>query len=181
MFQGSSELKHGTDSCIQSGQKARGLTAGEVGSWQFPGRIWWKWGEEGNRVECIWEDREGKGIRGGEAKELTQLPFSGGHVSLKVSNDGPTLIGANASFSVALHFPKSQKVLPNGQVIWANNTIINGEYLSTSFPRFRIPGIPGISNELKESSPFSSSSCFFFFLQIIYVTHIHCRKIRKHR
>uniref|UniRef100_A0AC11B390 Premelanosome protein n=1 Tax=Ovis aries TaxID=9940 RepID=A0AC11B390_SHEEP len=50
----------------------------------------------------------------------------GGHVSLKVSNDGPTLIGANASFSVALHFPKSQKVLPNGQVIWANNTIING-------------------------------------------------------
>ena len=62
MFQGSSELKHGTDSCIQSGQKARGLTAGEVGSWQFPGRIWWKWGEEGNRVECIWEDREGKGI-----------------------------------------------------------------------------------------------------------------------
>lgn len=41
--QGSSELKHGTDSCIQSGQKARGLTAGEVGTWQFPGRIWWKW------------------------------------------------------------------------------------------------------------------------------------------
>ena len=102
-----------------------------------------------------------------------QLPFSGGHISLKVSNDGPTLIGANASFSIALHFPKSQKVLPDGQVIWANNTIINGEYLSASFPRSRIPGIP---NELKESS-----SSFFFFLQIIYVTHIHCRKIRKHR
>uniref|UniRef100_A0A8D1Z126 Premelanosome protein n=2 Tax=Sus scrofa TaxID=9823 RepID=A0A8D1Z126_PIG len=50
----------------------------------------------------------------------------GGRVSLKVSNDGPTLIGANASFSIALHFPKSQKVLPDGQVIWANNTIING-------------------------------------------------------
>lgn len=30
-----------------------------------------------------WEDREGKGIRGEEAKELTQLPFSGGHVSLE--------------------------------------------------------------------------------------------------
>ncbi|XP_047642824.1 melanocyte protein PMEL [Phacochoerus africanus] len=52
--------------------------------------------------------------------------WRGGRVSLKVSNDGPTLIGANASFSIALHFPKSQKVLPDGQVIWANNTIING-------------------------------------------------------
>uniref|UniRef100_A0A8C0CRA4 Premelanosome protein n=1 Tax=Balaenoptera musculus TaxID=9771 RepID=A0A8C0CRA4_BALMU len=50
----------------------------------------------------------------------------GGQVSLKVSNDGPTLLGANASFSIALHFPESQKVLSDGQVIWANNTIING-------------------------------------------------------
>ena len=48
--------------------------------------------------------------------------------------------------------------LPDGQVIWANNTIINGEYLSTSFPRSRIPGIP---NELKESS-----SSFFFFYKL---------------
>ncbi|XP_014642080.1 PREDICTED: melanocyte protein PMEL [Ceratotherium simum simum] len=52
--------------------------------------------------------------------------WRGGQVSLKVSNDGPTLVGANASFSIALHFPESQKVLPDGQVIWANNTIING-------------------------------------------------------
>uniref|UniRef100_A0A2K6EW06 Premelanosome protein n=2 Tax=Propithecus coquereli TaxID=379532 RepID=A0A2K6EW06_PROCO len=52
--------------------------------------------------------------------------WRGGQVSLKVSNDGPTLVGANASFSISLHFPGSQKVLPDGQVIWANNTIING-------------------------------------------------------
>ncbi|XP_069346308.1 melanocyte protein PMEL isoform X3 [Eulemur rufifrons] len=52
--------------------------------------------------------------------------WRGGEVSLKVSNDGPTLVGANASFSISLHFPGSQKVLPDGQVIWANNTIING-------------------------------------------------------
>nr|XP_010962194.2 melanocyte protein PMEL [Camelus bactrianus] len=52
--------------------------------------------------------------------------WRGGQVSLKVSNDGPTLVGANASFSIALQFPKSQKVLPDGQVIWTNNTIING-------------------------------------------------------
>uniref|UniRef100_A0A2K6K8T2 Premelanosome protein n=1 Tax=Rhinopithecus bieti TaxID=61621 RepID=A0A2K6K8T2_RHIBE len=53
----------------------------------------------------------------------------GGQVSLKVSNDGPTLIGANASFSIALNFPGSQKVLPDGQVIWVNNTIINGSQM----------------------------------------------------
>uniref|UniRef100_A0A8C6QYY7 Premelanosome protein n=1 Tax=Nannospalax galili TaxID=1026970 RepID=A0A8C6QYY7_NANGA len=52
--------------------------------------------------------------------------WRGGQVSLKVSNDGPTLTGANISFSTTLHFPESQKVLPDGQVIWANNTIING-------------------------------------------------------
>ncbi|XP_077769411.1 melanocyte protein PMEL isoform X3 [Canis aureus] len=58
----------------------------------------------------------------------TQRPdcWRGGQVSLKVSNDGPTLVGANASFSIALHFPESQKVLPDGQVVWANNTIIDG-------------------------------------------------------
>ncbi|XP_012877741.1 PREDICTED: melanocyte protein PMEL [Dipodomys ordii] len=52
--------------------------------------------------------------------------WRGGQVNLKISNDGPTLIGANASFSIALNFPESQKVLPDGQVIWANTTIING-------------------------------------------------------
>ncbi|KAG8510252.1 Melanocyte protein PMEL, partial [Galemys pyrenaicus] len=58
----------------------------------------------------------------------TQGPdcWKGGQVSLKVSNDGPTLIGATVSFSIVLNFPESQKVLPDGQVIWANNTIING-------------------------------------------------------
>lgn len=58
------------------------------------------------------------------------LGFPGGQVSLKVRNDGPTLVGANTSFSIALHFPGSQKVLPDGQVIWVNNTIINGKHLS---------------------------------------------------
>nr|XP_019597909.1 PREDICTED: melanocyte protein PMEL [Rhinolophus sinicus] len=58
----------------------------------------------------------------------TQGPdcWRGGPVALKVSNDGPTLVGANASFSITLHFPESQQVLPDGQVIWANDTVING-------------------------------------------------------
>ncbi|XP_037704171.1 melanocyte protein PMEL [Choloepus didactylus] len=52
--------------------------------------------------------------------------WRGGQVSLKISNDGPTLVGANASFSTALHFPESQKVLADGQIIWARNATING-------------------------------------------------------
>ncbi|XP_023563149.1 melanocyte protein PMEL isoform X2 [Octodon degus] len=55
--------------------------------------------------------------------------WRGGQVTPKVSNDGPTLLGANASFSIVLHFPESQKVLPNGQVVWANNTVINGSQM----------------------------------------------------
>ncbi|XP_005371224.1 melanocyte protein PMEL isoform X1 [Microtus ochrogaster] len=52
--------------------------------------------------------------------------WRGGQVSLEVRNDGPTLVGANASFSIALQFPERQKVLPDGQVVWANNTVLNG-------------------------------------------------------
>uniref|UniRef100_A0A667G1D8 Premelanosome protein n=1 Tax=Lynx canadensis TaxID=61383 RepID=A0A667G1D8_LYNCA len=66
--------------------------------------------------------------------------WRGGQVSLKVSNDGPTLVGANASFSIALHFPESQKVLTDGQVIWANNTIINGSQVWGGEPVY--PQVP---------------------------------------
>ncbi|CAK6443325.1 unnamed protein product [Pipistrellus nathusii] len=52
--------------------------------------------------------------------------WRGGPVALKVRSDGPTLVGANVSFSISLHFPESQKVLPDGQVIWSNDTIVNG-------------------------------------------------------
>lgn len=70
-----------------------------------------------------------------------QLPFPGGPVALKVRSDGPTLVGANVSFSISLHFPESQKVLPDGQVIWSNDTIINGEYLYPK-PSFLCPNSP---------------------------------------
>ncbi|XP_022378684.1 melanocyte protein PMEL isoform X1 [Enhydra lutris kenyoni] len=66
--------------------------------------------------------------------------WRGGQVSLKVSNDGPTLVGANASFSIVLHFPESQKVLPDGQVVWANNTIINGSQVWRGQPVY--PQVP---------------------------------------
>ncbi|XP_037370844.1 melanocyte protein PMEL [Talpa occidentalis] len=67
--------------------------------------------------------------------------WRGGQVSLKVSNDGPTLVGAMASFSIVLNFPESQKVLPDGQVIWANNTVVNGSQVWGGQPVY--PQEPG--------------------------------------
>ncbi|XP_043823979.1 melanocyte protein PMEL isoform X2 [Dromiciops gliroides] len=52
--------------------------------------------------------------------------WRGGEVTLEVSNDAPTLTGAQVSFSIILHFPPSQQVLPNGHIIWASNGTING-------------------------------------------------------
>uniref|UniRef100_A0A4X2M9M2 Premelanosome protein n=1 Tax=Vombatus ursinus TaxID=29139 RepID=A0A4X2M9M2_VOMUR len=52
--------------------------------------------------------------------------WKGGQVTLEVSNDAPTLTGAHVSFSIILHFPPSQKVLPNGHITWAGNGTING-------------------------------------------------------
>ncbi|XP_075408937.1 melanocyte protein PMEL [Tenrec ecaudatus] len=60
--------------------------------------------------------------------------WRGGQVALKVSNDGPTLLGANASFSITLHFPGSQKVLQDGQVVWANNATFNGSQVREGQP-----------------------------------------------
>lgn len=72
--QGSLQLKPGTGSCIQSGQKCRSLTAGEVGNWQFPGRAWMRRGARYG-LNGAWEDGKGKAIRGGKTKEsqLMQL------------------------------------------------------------------------------------------------------------
>ncbi|KAM6215445.1 melanocyte protein PMEL isoform 2-T2 [Rhynchocyon petersi] len=79
-----------------------------AGSRQLKGKVW------NRKLYPEWTE-----VKGSDC-------WRGGQVALKVSNDGPTLIGANASFSIALHFPESQRVLLDGQVIWANNATING-------------------------------------------------------
>lgn len=53
--------------------------------------------------------------------------FSGGEVTFNLKNDGPTLTGARATFSINLNFPPNQTVLPDGQVVWAQNCTINGK------------------------------------------------------
>ncbi|KAK1151354.1 melanocyte protein PMEL-like [Acipenser oxyrinchus oxyrinchus] len=60
--------------------------------------------------------------------------WRGGNVSLEVSNDGPTLTGAKATFTIQLRFPGNQTVLPDGQVVWAQNCTVNGTHFREGEP-----------------------------------------------
>uniref|UniRef100_A0A8C4W0E5 Premelanosome protein n=1 Tax=Gopherus evgoodei TaxID=1825980 RepID=A0A8C4W0E5_9SAUR len=56
------------------------------------------------------------------------LPLSlpGGTVTFDISNDAPTLTGARTTFAIALRFPSTQTVLPDGRVAWSQNCTVNG-------------------------------------------------------
>uniref|UniRef100_A0A3Q3RSI7 Premelanosome protein b n=1 Tax=Mastacembelus armatus TaxID=205130 RepID=A0A3Q3RSI7_9TELE len=51
--------------------------------------------------------------------------WKGGKVSFNVGNDSPTLTGAKVTFTIDLEFPHNQKVQPNGEVVWAEDCIVN--------------------------------------------------------
>lgn len=51
----------------------------------------------------------------------------GGRVIFNVANDSPTLTGAKVTFTINLEFPHNQKLLPNGDVVWAEDCVFNGE------------------------------------------------------
>ncbi|CAI5648556.1 unnamed protein product [Oreochromis niloticus] len=52
--------------------------------------------------------------------------WKGGKVTFNVGNDSPTLTGARVTFTIDLQFPRNQKVLPDGDVVWAEDCVING-------------------------------------------------------
>ncbi|XP_048097395.1 premelanosome protein b isoform X1 [Alosa alosa] len=51
----------------------------------------------------------------------------GGDVTFDVSNDAPTLTGAKITFTIGIRFPANQKVLPDGEVVWAENCTVDGK------------------------------------------------------
>ncbi|XP_047438190.1 premelanosome protein a isoform X2 [Mugil cephalus] len=53
--------------------------------------------------------------------------WSGGEVTFDLKNDAPTLTGARATFNINLNFPPNQTVLPDGQVVWAQNCTVDGQ------------------------------------------------------
>ncbi|XP_030590117.1 premelanosome protein b [Archocentrus centrarchus] len=58
--------------------------------------------------------------------------WKGGKVTFNVGNDSPTLTGARVTFTIDLQFPHNQKVQSDGEVVWAEDCIINGtKYLES--------------------------------------------------
>ncbi|GAA6216735.1 melanocyte protein PMEL-like [Lates japonicus] len=51
--------------------------------------------------------------------------WKGGRVSFNVGNDSPTLTGAKVTFTIDLEFPHNQRVQPDGDVVWAEDCIVN--------------------------------------------------------
>ena len=56
------------------------------------------------------------------------LVLTGGRVIFNVGNDSPTLTGAKITFTIDLEFPHNQRVQPNGDVVWAEDCVINGKH-----------------------------------------------------
>ncbi|XP_077075058.1 premelanosome protein b isoform X3 [Siphateles boraxobius] len=54
------------------------------------------------------------------------VALTSGQLKFEVGNDAPTLTGAKITFTIDIVFPHNQKVLPDGQVVWAKNGTING-------------------------------------------------------
>ncbi|XP_077431701.1 premelanosome protein b isoform X2 [Vanacampus margaritifer] len=52
--------------------------------------------------------------------------WKGGKVTFNVGNDSPSLTGAKVTFTIDLQFPHNQKVQSDGDVVWAQDCIING-------------------------------------------------------
>ncbi|XP_056113923.1 premelanosome protein b isoform X1 [Rhinichthys klamathensis goyatoka] len=57
---------------------------------------------------------------------LNKNSWTGGQLKFEVGNDAPTLTGAKITFTIDIVFPHNQKVLPDGQVVWAKNGTFNG-------------------------------------------------------
>ncbi|KAA8591471.1 hypothetical protein FQN60_002414 [Etheostoma spectabile] len=70
-----------------------------------------------NKMYPIWKD--------GDARYKDS--WKGGRVTFNVGNDSPTLTAAKVTFTIDLEFPHNQKVQPNGDVVWAEDCMVNAQ------------------------------------------------------
>ncbi|NWW28564.1 PMEL protein, partial [Falcunculus frontatus] len=75
----------------------------------------------------------------------------GGEVTFDISNDAPTMAGAQATFSIALRFPGNQTVLPDGRVVWSQNCTVNGTRVTRGDPVF--PEQPDATGAFPDGQP----------------------------
>ncbi|XP_074499465.1 premelanosome protein b [Sebastes fasciatus] len=77
-----------------------------------------------NKMYPIWKDGDPR----------YKDSWKGGKVTFNVGNDSPTLTAAKVTFTIDLEFPHNQKVQPNGDVVWAEDCIVNGTKYHESEP-----------------------------------------------
>lgn len=155
----SSVIRHGTPGCIRSGRT-------ETRDTKTPGKVdhWSDWPLKTGADGCV----------------SSHLPV-GGRVIFNVANDSPTLTGAKVTFTISLEFPHNQKVLPNGDVVWAEDCVLNGELSQTQLNVCFMSPVPPefvqpdwFIHPDSGLQSFSSSSCSqlsHWFQQIPGMTH----------
>ncbi|KAI4824491.1 hypothetical protein KUCAC02_012997 [Chaenocephalus aceratus] len=89
-----------------------------------------------NKMYPIWKD--------GDARYKDS--WKGGKVTFNVGNDSPTLTAAKVTFTIDLEFPHTQKVQPDGDVVWAE------EEMRTKYGESE-PVYPGQSSDLEAVFP----------------------------
>ncbi|XP_052450505.1 melanocyte protein PMEL-like [Carassius gibelio] len=82
--------------------------------------------------------------------------WTGGQLSFDVGNDAPTLTGAKITFTIDIVFPHNQKVLPDGQVVWAKNCTINGTQFHEGEPVYAEENSVGEWNAVFPNAPLLS-------------------------
>ncbi|CAL8326147.1 unnamed protein product [Merluccius merluccius] len=82
--------------------------------------------------------------------------WKGGKVTFNVGNDAPTLTGAKITFTIDLEFPHNQKVKPNGEVVWAEDCIINGTKYSESEPVYPTENVES-EGVFPDGAPFNNN------------------------
>ncbi|NWS64480.1 PMEL protein, partial [Chunga burmeisteri] len=93
-----------------------------------------------------------------EGTSQQQDCWRGGEVTFDISNDAPTMTGAEATFSIALRFPSTQAVLPDGHVVWNQNCTVNGTRVTQGelvFPEQPAEGTDGV---FPDGQPFPPSA-----------------------
>ncbi|XP_040510679.1 melanocyte protein PMEL isoform X8 [Gallus gallus] len=84
--------------------------------------------------------------------------WRGGDVTFDISNDAPTLVGARATFSIALRFPGTQTVLPDGRVVWSQNCTVNGTRMLQGDPVYPEQLAEGSDGVFPDGQPFPRSA-----------------------
>ncbi|NWI57299.1 PMEL protein, partial [Calyptomena viridis] len=80
--------------------------------------------------------------------------WRGGDVTFDISNDAPTMAGAEATFSISLRFPGTQAVLPDGRIVWTQNCTINGTSVARGDPVFPEEQAGDIDGIFPDGQPF---------------------------